>query len=139
MHFLNYYFQNTSQAVLKVIIQNTRRKPSNLTTRIVEKETDKDLRKEELKLNLLGSALKYHDLDICVIPVHCRSKNAAIDWKPYETKVSSKDEIKSWFTNNKNYNIGIVLGKVSSCFEIDIDGQGGKEKFDQVFQQLDPN
>jgi hypothetical protein len=116
-----------------------RRKLSNLTTRGVEKETGKDLGKEELKLSQLDLALKYRDLDICVIPVHYRTKIAAIDWKPYETKMSSKDEIKSWFTNNKNYNIGIVLGKVSSCFEIDIDGQGGKAKFDQVFPQLDPN
>jgi hypothetical protein len=123
-----------------VIIQNMRGKVSNLTTRIVaEKETGKDLGKEELKLNQLDLALKYRDLDICVIPVHSHSKIAAIDWKLYETKMPSKDEIKSWFTNNNNYNIGIVLGKVSSCFEIDIDGQGGKTKFDQVFQQLDPN
>jgi hypothetical protein len=86
----------------------------------------------------LDWALKYNELGFCVIPAYNRSKNAAIEWKSYQNRMSTEEEIKSWFINT-DYNVAIVLGKISCALEIDIDGQGGKNHFEQLFQQFTPN
>jgi hypothetical protein len=86
----------------------------------------------------LDWALKYSELGFCIVPVHYRSKNAAIEWKSYQNRMSTEQEIRSWFTNT-DYNVAIVLGKISCALEIDIDGEGGKKRFEELFQQFTPN
>jgi bifunctional DNA primase/polymerase-like protein len=79
----------------------------------------------------LDWALKYSGLGFCVIPAYYRSKNAAIEWKSYQNRMSTEEEIRRWFTNT-DYNVAIVLGRVSCALEIDIDGQGGKKRFEVI-------
>jgi Bifunctional DNA primase/polymerase, N-terminal len=74
----------------------------------------------------LQMALKYKQLGFPVISVHYRSKVAAVKWEPYQNKISTRDEIQGWFSNT-NHNIAIVLGRISSSFELDIDGEEGKK------------
>jgi Bifunctional DNA primase/polymerase, N-terminal len=33
----------------------------------------------------------------------------------------------------------VICGEVSGCFEIDIDGNGGRERFEEIFPNLNPN
>jgi len=73
----------------------------------------------------LDCALKYSGLGFCIIPVYYRSKNAAIEWKSYQNRMSTEEEIRSWFTNT-DYNIAIVLGRISCALEIDNEGQENK-------------
>ena len=85
----------------------------------------------------LDWALKYHALDFPVFPAKYHSKLPAIEWECYQTKRPTKEEITSWFSNNNdNYNVAIVLGKISRGLEIDIDGYGGKQHFNEVLCQL---
>jgi hypothetical protein len=82
-------------------------------------------------------ALKYHALDFPVFPAKHRSKSPAIEWKCYQTKRPTKEEVTSWFSNdNDSYNVAVVLGKISRGLEIDIDGYGGKQRFDEITFQL---
>lgn len=78
---------------------------------------------------------------MCVIPILPRSKKAAIEWKDYSELKKPKptvDEIKSWFTNS-DYNFAVICGKVSEAIEIDIDGEGGKKRFEHIFPEFNPN
>jgi hypothetical protein len=86
-----------------------------------------ETRKPTTKLQI---ALKYDQSDFPVIPVHYGTKAAAVKWEPYQNKKSTRDEIQEWFSNT-NHNIAIVLGRVSSSFEIDIDGEQGKKYFEE--------
>jgi Bifunctional DNA primase/polymerase, N-terminal len=90
---------------------------------------------------ILESATKHCELGFCVIPVHHRSKQAAVKWEDYHQLRKPKptaDQIKSWFTDS-DYNFAVIHGKVSESFEIDIDGNGGKEHFDEIFHRFNPN
>jgi bifunctional DNA primase/polymerase-like protein len=93
------------------------------------------------KITIVESATKYYELDFCVIPVRPRSKQAAVKWEDYHQLRRPKptiDEIKSLFTNSA-YNVAIIHGKASESFEVDIDGDGGKKYFEQVFPRFNPN
>jgi hypothetical protein len=95
---------------------------------------------ETEKQTKLQMALKYKQLGFPVIPVHYGSKVAAVKWEPYQSKISTRDEIQGWFSNtNCNYNIAIVLGRISSSFEIDIDGEEGKKYFEESLSELNLN
>ena len=60
-------------------------------------------------LLLLGNSLQYH--------------------------IPSKEQLENWFVNTDN-NIGIITGKISSIFAIDIDGQETYEYFIQKIDSL---
>ena len=64
---------------------------------------------------LLPSALAYHELGASVIPTVARAKRAAVRWKCYQDRRADESELREWFadTDNGNLGIGIVLGEVS--------------------------
>lgn len=75
---------------------------------------------------LLEPALNYHKEGLCVIPVIERDKKPALAWEEYHTRRSTVEEIKLWWGNGHNYNIGIVHGEVSGNFvTLDIDHDSG--------------
>jgi hypothetical protein len=83
----------------------------------------------------LQIALKYEQLGFPVIPVYYGTKVSAVKWEPYQNKISTRDEIQGWFSNT-NHNIAIVLGRISSSFEIDIDGEEGKRCLEEKLPQF---
>ena len=92
-------------------------------------------------MTVLESAIKYHELGFCVIKVHHRSKQAAVKWEDYYRLRKPRptiEEIKSSLTNS-DLNFAVIHGKASESFEIDIDGEGGKKYFEQVFPSFSPN
>jgi Bifunctional DNA primase/polymerase, N-terminal len=92
-------------------------------------------------VTILESAIKYSELGFCIIPVHHRSKQAAVKWEDYYQLKKPKptiDQIKSWLTDSDN-NFAVIHGKVSGSIEFDIDGNGGKKHFEQIFPKLSPN
>lgn len=75
----------------------------------------------------LEFALQCLKLGINVIPLKPREKVPAIaSTKPYFERMATEDEIRAWFTNTDN-NIGLIMGKISSAFAYDVDGDSAKE------------
>lgn len=57
-----------------------------------------------------------------VFPVRYRDKRPAIrSWTPYQKRAPTFDEMQSWFDRPERFNVGIVTGKVSGIFVIDLD------------------
>ena len=59
-------------------------------------------------------------LGFSVIPLI--GKKPAIEWKEYQKRKPTEEEIKKWFEQN-NYNIGIVTGAISGIIVIDLDSK----------------
>jgi bifunctional DNA primase/polymerase-like protein/AAA domain-containing protein/primase-like protein len=60
-----------------------------------------------------------------VIPLKPQSKIAAIDWKVYQERRASAEEVEAWWTAEPEYNIGIVCGRVSGIVVGDVDPRNG--------------
>lgn len=77
--------------------------------------------------NVLTAALEYHREGLCVIPVKERGKAPAlVEWKEYQCRRSTTEEIMQWFGNGNHYNIGAVHGEVSGNYVLlDIDDDAG--------------
>ncbi len=59
-----------------------------------------------------------------VIPVG-GNKKPLINWKEFQTRVATKEEITQWFHDFPNAGIGIVTGKISNLLVFDIDPRHG--------------
>ena len=81
-------------------------------------------------------ALAYSANGFSVIPLKPKSKQPAIlSWKPNTISKASKEQLEIWFVNTDN-NIGIITGRISSIFAIDIDGQDTYNLFIQKIDSL---
>jgi hypothetical protein len=67
----------------------------------------------EYQQKVLEAALSYHDQGWCVIPIKYRSKEAEIKWQQYQHERPIRQQIKAWFSDGRNHNIGILTGQVS--------------------------
>lgn len=67
---------------------------------------------------VLKSALEYKAKGFNIIPLIPRSKLPAIEWDRYKRIMASDAEIRKWFDNEKNCNIGLVCGEISGNIEI---------------------
>lgn len=76
---------------------------------------------------MLQPALNYHNEGLCVIPVKANDKAPALPtWEEYQTRQSTEQEIRQWWGNGHNYNVGIVHGEVSGNYiALDIDHNAG--------------
>lgn len=48
-------------------------------------------------------------------------------WTEYQERTASEQEIRTWFKNNPDLNIGIITGKVSGVIILDLDSQSANE------------
>ncbi|MGB9683103.1 MAG: phage/plasmid primase, P4 family, partial [bacterium] len=71
-----------------------------------------------------------------IIPVG-RDKKPIIEWKEYQTRYPTDEELEAWFSDGKN-NIAIVTGPISEIAVIDIDGEEGEESIKQNKLYLPP-
>jgi replicative DNA helicase len=77
----------------------------------------------------LEIALAYLKFGMSVIPIQPTiDKHPAIDWKEFQTRKATEDEIRAWWTANPNYNIGIVTGKISGITVVDFDVKKDENK-----------
>jgi hypothetical protein len=71
-------------------------------------------------MNKKESALHYLSLGMSVIPVG-KDKKPLIQWLEFQNRLPSTDEINEWFIKFNDPNIGIVTGKISNLFVVDVD------------------
>ena len=92
----------------------------------------------------LEEALRLRRLGLSVIPLHSpymplqnggadkdQGKVPLIPWKEFQIRKASEDEIRQWWTQWPQANIGIVTGKVSGVMVLDVDGEEGRESLSQ--------
>lgn len=71
----------------------------------------------------LEAALKYAELGLSIIPVS-KDKIPLIDWKEFQSRKASKEEMVGWFEKFPSMNIGIVTGKISGIVVVDVEKGG---------------
>jgi len=70
---------------------------------------------------MLEHALKYEQLGWSVIQLKARDKVPCRDWKEFQSRRATPNEISNWWNEYPEGNIGIVTGSVSGIAVIDID------------------
>ena len=69
-------------------------------------------------------ALAYAKKGISVMPIDPKSKRPCLDtWLELQNRVATEEEINYWFERWPNANVGIITGKISGIFVVDIDTQ----------------
>lgn len=70
----------------------------------------------------LTAALNYAEKHkFSVIPLKPGQKTPLIQWEPFQSRIATRTEITSWWSNNPKANIGIITGKISNLFVVDLD------------------
>jgi len=83
---------------------------------------------KNLKTNL-DWALHYRSIGWSPFPVPKGSKIPVIKWGKYQTQIASENEIRAWWKESPDANIGIATGKVSGIVVVDIENGGDVKGF----------
>ena len=78
---------------------------------------------------MLDWALYYASQGLSIIPV--KGKTPLIKWKEFQERCASEEEIKAWWTQWPEVDIGCVTGKNSGRLVLDIDGPEGVMALEQ--------
>ena len=73
------------------------------------------------EIDILSLAQQLKSLNLSLVPVENKTKRPAIEWKEYQSRQATEDELKQWFANGQT-GFGVVCGKVSSnlvCLDFD--------------------
>lgn len=75
----------------------------------------------------LEAALLYLSRGWSIIPIDVTGpiKKPYVDWKPYQTRRATEQELKTWWSVWPHAAVGIVTGKISDVVVIDIDPRHG--------------
>jgi hypothetical protein len=91
--------------------------------------------------SLLEHIRGYIDVGVrSLIPLKLGTKNKPlIDWKPYQKRLPTSSEIKSWFfssSSSRPCNVACVLGQVARLVAIDIDGDEAKRRVEKKLVEM---
>ncbi len=75
---------------------------------------------------LLEKALEYSKIDLSIIPVG-KDKRPLVEWKEFQTRRATEEEIGQWWKQWPEANIGIVTGGISGIVVVDIEKDGKTE------------
>lgn len=78
-------------------------------------------------MDMLSEALKYYKAGCSVIPIQPGKKIPLVKWERYQKERADEKRIQQWWTKNPNANIGLVTGKLSGIYVIDVDTDEGRE------------
>lgn len=84
---------------------------------------------------MLDTALEYQKIGLSVIPVG-KEKKPFIQWQRYQKERASEDQIKLWWKQWPDANIGIVTGIISGLAVIDIDTEEGKQSIQEYIPDI---
>ena len=101
---------------------------------------------------LLAAALDYHRRGWGVIPLYsiCEGnctcaeescthpgKHPIESWKQYQSRRPSKAEIRAWWAQHPDANVGIITGSASGLVVVDVDPRnGGQTTLDSLLDQI---
>ena len=85
---------------------------------------------------LLAAACGYAKLGWSVILIEPGGKKPLVKWEKSQQTITSKDQIKKWWSQHPNGNIGIATGSLSKLIVIDIDSVVGREQYIAQFGEL---
>lgn len=71
----------------------------------------------------LDSALEYLDQGWSVIPIHAHTKKPAIEWKEYQSRQPTEEEVEAWWATWPHANIAIITGHLSGVVIVDCDNE----------------
>jgi len=75
----------------------------------------------------------YRSLGWNSIPIKTMDKIPLIEWKAYEKKMASEEEVENWFSKWPNADIGVVCGDISGIAVMDIDiDKGGLDSLNSI-------
>jgi hypothetical protein len=71
--------------------------------------------------SFLEEALRYAEMGLSVIPILPEQKKPMVKWQVYQNQRATPEQIKEWWKQTPNANVGIVTGRISNLFVIDLD------------------
>lgn len=80
---------------------------------------------------MIEYALKYlKDVKWSIMPIiRGKRKKPAVTWKQYQTKLPTAKEVRRWWKDFPDANIGVITGKLSGIMCVDFDGNDSIEIF----------
>lgn len=81
---------------------------------------------------VLEQALAYAKRGLSVIQVGS-DKKPIKDWKEFQDRIATEEEIKDWYKRLPNSNVGIVTGKISGITVVDVEAGGDISKWPETF------
>ena len=86
-------------------------------------------------------ALKYRSMGFSIFPCIPPTKDERgkdvkkprIEWTKFQTQYPDEKEIKNWFKKWPDSRIGIVTGKISNLFVVDVDSEEAREKLEAEY------
>ena len=76
-------------------------------------------------MTLKEAALKYLSKGWSVFPVNPTDKKPIVDWKQYQDRLPTVEEINEWWIKWPWANLGLVTGKISGVSVVDVDPRHG--------------
>lgn len=68
-------------------------------------------RGEAVAMNhLLGAALTYRKQNFSVIPIRANDKVSLVEWAPFQKELASEEQIRQWWEQYPDANVGIGEG-----------------------------
>ena len=93
--------------------------------------------KGQAMTELLNAALSYAVWGFSVIPLVTKDKRPLIAWEDHQQRKAAEEEIKAWWWEWPDANVGIVTGAISSLVVIDLDSAKAKNKLKELLPGYD--
>src|SRR3990170_3558828 len=77
--------------------------------------------------NPLAAALSYQKQGWAVIPLKRDKKPLLTEWRTYQSRLPTSQEITNWWQKRPDANVGVITGAISKIIVLDIDGPEGEK------------
>ncbi len=82
---------------------------------------------------MLKWALEYQKKGMSVMPVQKNKKPYLKEWKSHQETIPTEDQVKSFWADHPEANIGIITGKISGITVIDLDSDNAYHEFQEKY------
>lgn len=80
-------------------------------------------------MTLLEAALRFLQAGKPVFPVDCETKRPLAEWKAFQQRLPTDQQIKAWWTHWPRANIGMATGGLSGVVVVDCDSEEATNRF----------